>query len=94
MPENKGKGVVRMEAAVNLVDYLESMENQFSRMLSELREMQGTLSKIQDKGIRATVSRIVANAEGKWLEMQGQVSLIRENLIRSAQNAGTVGWRV
>lgn len=24
-----------------LVDYLESMENQFSRMLSELREMQG-----------------------------------------------------
>lgn len=69
MPENKGKGVVRIEAAVNLreqpdiknllyvlessglkeeqqevetlVDYLESMENQFSRMLSELREMQG-----------------------------------------------------
>ncbi len=24
-----------------LVDYLKSMENQFSRMLSELREMQG-----------------------------------------------------
>lgn len=48
-----------------LVDYLEGMVNQFSRMLSELREMQGTLSKIQDKGIRATVSRIVANAEGK-----------------------------
>lgn len=38
-----------------LVDYLEGMENQFSRMLSELREMQGTLSKIQDKGIQATV---------------------------------------
>lgn len=70
-----------------LVDYLEGMENQFSRMLSELREMQGTLTKIQDKGIRATVSRIVVNAEGKWREMQGQVSLIRENLIRSARNA-------
>lgn len=93
MPENKGEGGAKMEAAVNLreqpdiknllyalessglkkeqqemetlVDYLEGMENQFSRMLSELREMQGTLTKIQDKGIRATVSRIVVNAEGK-----------------------------
>lgn len=71
----------------NLVDYLEGMENQFIQMMGELKEVRSELAKIQDKGIRAAVTHVVSSAESKVQEIRGQVSLIRQNLSRSARNA-------
>ena len=70
-----------------LVDYLENMGNQFSQMLGELQAVRGELEKMQDKGIRATVSRVVESAESRAQEIWGQISMIGRNLVRSAQNA-------
>lgn len=70
-----------------LVDYLESMGNQFSQMIGELQAMREELEKMQDKGIRATVSRVLEGAENKTQEIWGKVSMIGKNLIQSAKNA-------
>lgn len=55
-----------------LVDYLESMGNQFSQMIGELQAMREELEKMQDKGIRATVSRVLEGAENKTQEIWGK----------------------
>ena len=70
-----------------LVDYLEGMGNQFSQMLGELQAVRGELAKMQDKGIRAAVTRVVDSAESKVKEILGKVSLIGKNLVHSAKNA-------
>ncbi|MCI8339965.1 MAG: hypothetical protein HFH62_15040 [Lachnospiraceae bacterium] len=70
-----------------LVDYLESMGNQFSQMIGELQAMREELEKMQDKGIRTTVSRVLEGAENKTQEIWGKVSMIGKNLIQSAKNA-------
>lgn len=72
-----------------LVDYLENMGNQFSQMLGELQAVRGELEKMQDKGIRATVSRVVERAENRTQEVWGRISMIGKNLVRSAKNAVT-----
>lgn len=71
----------------SLVNYLEGMESQFGKVLEELKEVRGQLTQIQDKGIRATAARVVDNVENKVQEIGSQISLIKQNLIRSAKNA-------
>lgn len=71
----------------SLVNYLEGMESQFGKVLEELKEVRGQLTQIQDKGIRATAARVIDNAENKVQEIGSQISLIKQNLIRSAKNA-------
>lgn len=72
-----------------LVDYLENMGNQFSQMIGELQAVRGELEKMQDKGICATVSRVVERAEDRTQEIWGRISVIGKNLVRSAKNAVT-----
>lgn len=73
----------------SLVDYLENMGNQFSQMLGELQAVREELEKMQDKGIRVAVSRIVESAENRTQEIWGRISMIGKNLVRSAKNAVT-----
>ena len=84
----QGSGLKKEQQEVEtLVDYLESMGNQFSQMIGELQAMREELEKMQDKGIRATVSRVLEGAENKTQEIWGKVSMIGKNLIQSAKNA-------
>lgn len=81
-------GLVKEQREVeSLVNYLEGMESQFGKVLEELKEVRGQLTQIQDKGIRATAARVVDNVENKVQEIGSQISLIKQNLIRSAKNA-------
>lgn len=72
-----------------LVDYLESMGSQFSQMLEELQAVRKELVKMQDKGVRAAVSRIAEKAENRTQVIWGRISMIGKNLVRSAKNAVT-----
>lgn len=71
----------------SLVNYLEGMEKQFYKVLGELREVRGQLEQIQDKGIKATATRIVGKVEEKVQEISGKLTLVKENFIRSAGHA-------
>jgi hypothetical protein len=70
-----------------LVDCLESMGNQFSQMIGELQAMRGELEKMQNRGIRASVSHVLESAENRTQEVLGKVSMIGKNLIQSAKYA-------
>lgn len=52
-----------LQEVESLVNYLEGMENQFHKVLGELREVRGQLEQIQDKGVKAAAARIVGKAE-------------------------------
>ena len=74
----------------SLVDILENIGEQFTQMLGELQAVRGELANMQNKGIRATVSRTLENAEGKTQEILGKIFEIRKNLVCSAKNAVAV----
>lgn len=74
----------------SLVDILENIGEQFTQMLGELQAVRGELVNMQNKGIRATVSRTLENAEGKTQEMLGKIFEVRKNLVCSAKNAVAV----
>lgn len=71
----------------SLVDFLENIGEQFTQMLGELQGVRSELVNMQNKGIRATVSRTLENAGEKTQEIMGKVFEIRKNLICSAKNA-------
>lgn len=71
----------------SLVHYIESMEMGFSQVLDELKEVRGQLEQIQDKGVKATVQRVVDKAETKVLEVKSQIVTVKNNLVKSAVNA-------
>lgn len=75
------------EQVESMVNYLDNMENQFGQVLSELKQMREQLEQIQDKGIKATATRMVEKAESKGHQISGQIAEIRRNLIVAAQNA-------
>lgn len=71
----------------SLVDFLENIGEQFTQMLGELQAVRRELVNMQNKGIRATVSRTLEKAEGKTQEILGKIFEIRKNLVCSAKNA-------
>lgn len=71
----------------SFVKYLDTMEVQFGEVLEELRDVKEQLSQIQDRGMKASVLRITEQAQGKVREVEGQLTRVRKNLIRSAGNA-------
>ena len=71
----------------SLVHYIESMEMGFSQVLDELKEVRGQLEQIQDKGVKATVQRVVDKVETKVSEVKSQLVTVKNNLVNSAANA-------
>ena len=49
----------------NLVNYLENMETQLGQVVHELKEVQGQISQMQNKGIKSAVAHIVEQAENR-----------------------------
>ena len=84
--EGNGLNKERQEVE-SLVDYLEGMGNQFGQMLEELQAVRKELVKMQDRGIRASVTRMADSAESKAQEIWGHITNIGKNLVRSAKNA-------
>lgn len=70
-----------------LARYLENMEDQFSEVLMELKEVRGQLNAIQDKGIRAAALRVADKVETKVTEVKAQVLYAKNNLVKSAAHA-------
>ena len=64
-----------------------SMETGFTQVLEELKEVRGQLEQIQDKGVKATVQRVVDKAETKVSEVKSQLVTVKNNLVKSAVNA-------
>ena len=84
----EGNGLTKEQKEVeSLVKYLDGMEVQFGQVLEELRDVKEQLSQIQDGGVRASVLRIVEQAQGKVQEVGVQLNTVRKNLIQSAGNA-------
>lgn len=71
----------------SLVNYLDSMENQFGEVLKELREVKGQLTQIQDKGVKSSATRLMEGAENKIGEIGSQLKTVRENIVKSAKQA-------
>jgi hypothetical protein len=49
--------------------------------------VRGQLEQIQDKGVKATVQRVVDKAETKVFEVKSQFVTVKNNLVKSAVNA-------
>jgi len=84
--EGNGMGREKQEIE-SLVHYIESMETGFGQVLEELKEVRGQLEQIQDKGVKATVQRVVDKAEAKVSEVKSQLVTVKNNLVKSAVNA-------
>ena len=83
-----GNGMVREKQEIeNLVHYIESMETGFAQVLDELKEVRGQLEQIQDKGVKATVQRVVDKVETKVFEVKSLLANVKNNLVKSAVNA-------
>jgi len=84
----EGNGMDREKQEIeSLVHYIESMETGFGQVLEELKEVRGQLEQIQDKGVKATVQRVVDKAEAKVFEVKSQLVTVKNNLVKSAVNA-------
>jgi len=84
--EGNGMGREKQEIE-SLVHYIESMETGFGQVIEELKEVRGQLEQIQDKGVKATVQRVVDKAEVKVFEVKSQLVTVKNNLVKSAVNA-------
>jgi len=83
-----GNGMGREKQEIeSLVHYIESMEMGFGQVLEELKEVRGQLEQIQDKGVKATIQRVVDKAETKVFEVKSQLAIVKNNLVKSAVNA-------
>jgi len=71
----------------SIVIQISLMETQFEKVFSELQDVKSQLQAIQDKGIRATVTRIVDTAEVKISGVKNQFITVKDNVINSFTDA-------
>jgi len=64
----------------SLVTQLNQMEKQYTAVLSELKAVREQLEGIQDKGIKATVTKSVSSAQQKVEQAKDQLGHIRTSL--------------
>lgn len=65
---------------VSLVQYLESMEQQFINVLDELQQVRSQLEKIQDKGVRKAVLKITDKAKEAVKKSLSKINSVKNNL--------------
>lgn len=82
------EGLIKEKDEVNsLISYFDDMECHFDKVLNELKEVRGELKKIQDKGLKAAVKRVVDKVETKIQASKNNLNTIKENFIASAKSA-------
>lgn len=82
---DKEKGEMKL-----LTDYLDDMGNQFGQVLEELQQVRGQLKEMQDKTLKATVTRTVEKVGTKVQEVKSLLFTVKDNLIKGAKNAVTI----
>lgn len=70
-----------------LLKHIEFMETQFGKVFDELKNVRSQLETLQDKGIRATVTRIVDAVEIKVTEAKAQFVGLKDSILRSFSGA-------
>lgn len=60
-----------------LADYIDSMDQQFGKVLEELQTVKQQLDQIQEKGIRQSALKVMAKVEGKVNDAKVQLAVIK-----------------
>lgn len=64
-----------------LADYIDSMDQQFGKVLEELQTVKQQLDQIQEKGIRQSALKVVAKVEGKVNDAKVQLAVIKARFV-------------
>jgi len=73
--------------AESLIKHIAFMETQFEKVFDELQNVRSQLQTIEDKSVRATVTRIVDAAHTKITEAKAQFSGIKDSVVASFSDA-------
>jgi exonuclease VII small subunit len=71
----------------SLVKHMESMETQFGKVLSELENVQAQLKTLQDKGLRASMTRLHDSVCVKVNEAKAQFAAVKNSVFKSFSDA-------
>lgn len=84
----QGKGAEPEKQDIeSLVSHIENMEMQFSKVLNELQDVKSQFKTIEDKSVRATVTRIVDNVELKVSDVKNQFISLKDSVVKSFSDA-------
>ena len=79
--------VEEKKQVAELADYIDTMENQFGKVLEELTAVKEQLGKIQDSGIKASAIRVVGRVEGKLRQAKGQLDSLKYKFMQDVSRA-------
>lgn len=71
------------EQVLSLADYIDSMDEQFGKVLSELQDVKQQLDQMQEKGIRQSALRTVRAVESKVGEARVQLKVLKVRFVDS-----------
>lgn len=66
---------------MELVDYIDNMDQQFGKVLKELRSVKHQVKKLEERGIRQTVLRAVGKFEAKVFAARAELLDLKDQLI-------------
>lgn len=66
---------------MELVDYIDNMDQQFGKVLQELRSVKRQVKKLEERGIRQTVLRAVGKFEAKVYAARAELIDLKDQLI-------------
>lgn len=66
---------------MDLVDYIDNMDQQFGKVLKELRSVKHQVKKLEERGIRQTVLRSVGKFEAKVYAARAELIDLKDQLI-------------
>ena len=72
---------------LKLADYIESMDEQFGKVLSELQEVKQQMEQIQEKGLRQSALMAVKAVETKVWKAKAQLQVLKEQFLGSVNRA-------
>ena len=69
------------EQVLSLADYIDSMDEQFGKVLSELQEVKLQLDQMQEKGLRQSALKTVRAVENKIGEARTQLKVLKARFV-------------
>lgn len=70
-----------MEQVLSLADYIDSMDEQFGKVLSELQDVKQQLDQMKGKGLRQSALKTVRAVEGKVKEAKVQLQVLKVHFV-------------
>ena len=69
------------EQVLSLIDYIDSMDEQFGKVLSELQDVKQQLDQMQEKGLRQSALKTVRAVESKIGEARVQLKVLKARFV-------------